>query len=67
MRGLVIEHCQSYVCLGSPFTTDGSVSSSVSVHAKNKLCHVLKYVSFLKKNNDIPFIVKRRVLILMLH
>ena len=56
-----MEHCTSYVYLGSPFTSDGSVSSSVSVHAKNKLCHVLKYVSFLTKNNDVPFIVKRRV------
>ena len=61
VEGLVMEHCTSYVYLGSPFTSDGSVSSSVSVHAKNKLCHVLKYVSFLTKNNDVPFIVKRRV------
>ena len=59
---LVIEHCTSYTYLGSPFTSDGSVSSAVKVHVKNKLCHVLKYVSFLKKNNDVPFIVKRRVL-----
>lgn len=56
-----VEHCDSYMYLGSPFTCDGSVSSAVKVHAKNKLCHVLKFISFLKKNNDIPFIVKRRV------
>ena len=37
------------------------MSSAVRLHAKNKLCHVLKFISFLKKNNDIPFIVKRRV------
>lgn len=59
---LMIEHCSSYVYLGSPFTSDGSVSSAVRVHGKNKLCHVLKYVSFVTKNNDVPFIVKRRVL-----
>ena len=47
--------------LSSQFTSDGSVSSAVKWHAKNKLCHVLKYVSFVKKNNDIPFIVKKRV------
>ena len=38
------------------------MSSAVKVHVNNKLCHVLKYVSFLKKNNDVPFIVKRRLL-----
>ena len=27
-----------------------------------KLYHVLKFVSFVKKNNDVPFIVKRCVL-----
>ena len=61
VNGLVIEHCDAYVYLGSPFTSDGSVTSSVKVHAKNKLCHVLKYVSFLRKNNDVPYIVKKRV------
>ncbi len=59
--GLVVQHCTSYTYLGSPFTCDGSVSSSVKVHAQNKLCHVLKFVSFIRKNNDIPFIVKRRL------
>ena len=47
--------------LGSPFTTDGSVSSVISAHATAKIPHVLKFVSFIKKNNDIPFYVKRRV------
>ena len=56
--GMVVEHCDSYIYLGSPFTCDGLVSSAVRLHAKNKLCHVLKFISFLKKNNDIPFIVK---------
>ena len=47
--------------MGSPFTCDGAVNSSVKQHAKSKLCHVIKFVSFIKKNNDVPFIVKRRV------
>ena len=59
--GLVVDHCRSYVYLGSPFTCDGSVSSAVKEHARSKMCHVLKFVSFIKKNNDVPFIVKRRV------
>ncbi len=56
-----MEQCSSYVYLGSPFTSDGSVSSAVQLHSRNKLCHVLKYVSFVNKNNDIPFIVKKSV------
>ena len=58
---LIVEQCTHYMYLGSPFTSDGSVSSAIKIHAKNKLPHVLKFVSFLKKNNDVPFIVKRRV------
>lgn len=49
------------VYLGSPFTADGSVSSSVRAHADAKMPHVIKFVSFLNKNNDIPFRVKKRV------
>ena len=58
---LVVEHCNQYVYLGSPFTADGLVSSAIKVHAQTKMCHVLKFVSFVSKNNDIPFIVKRKV------
>ena len=47
--------------LGSPFTSDGCVSSAIKEHAKLKMCHALKFVSFVNKNNDIPFVVKRRV------
>ncbi len=47
--------------LGSPFTSDGSVSPAIKVHAQNKLCQVLKFMSFIRKNNDTPFIVKRRL------
>ena len=58
---LVVEHCNSYVYLGSHFMCDGSVSSAVKEHAKVKICQVLKFVSFITKNNCVPFIVKRRV------
>lgn len=59
---MIVNSCTSYLYLGSPFTCDGSVSSAVKMHAKNKLRQVLKYVNFLKKNNDVPFVVKKRVL-----
>ncbi len=61
VEGLKIEHCNTYIYLGSPFTSDGNVSSAVKVHAKNKMPHVLKFISFLNKNNDAPFTVKKRV------
>ena len=61
INDMAIERCNCYVYLGSPFTCDGAVNSSVKEHAKSKLCHVIKFVSYIKKNNDVPFIVKRRV------
>ncbi len=54
--GLVVERCTQYVYLGSPFTADGSVSTSVRAHADTKMPHVIKFISFLRKNSDIPFI-----------
>lgn len=59
--GLVVEHCDKYVYLGSMFTSDGSTSSAVRAHANTRMPHVLKFVSFIRKNNDIPFVAKRRV------
>lgn len=50
VNNLVIEHCDSYIYLGSPFTSDGSTSSAVKAHAKAKMCHVLTFVSIVSKN-----------------
>lgn len=61
LDGLVVEPCKQYVYLGSPFMCDRSASSAVKAHARTKMSHVNKFVSFLKKNNDVPFIVKRRI------
>ena len=46
----------------SSYTADGSVSSLIRAHAAAKMAHVTEFISFLKKNNDIPFRVKKRVL-----
>ena len=43
--------------LGSPFTDDASPSTAIA----NKMCHVLKFVSFINRNNDIPFTIKKKV------
>ncbi|MPC79467.1 hypothetical protein E2C01_073996 [Portunus trituberculatus] len=42
--GLTIASCSMYVYLGSPFTSNGSVTSTLKVHATTKLSHVLKFV-----------------------
>ena len=44
VNGLVVKHCDSYVYLGSPFTSDGSPTSAVKVHARLKMPHVLKFI-----------------------
>ena len=61
VNDLVIEPCRMYVYLGSTFTSDGSISNAIKVHSQSKICHVMKFISFLSKNNDIPFYVKRKV------
>ena len=59
VNDLIIEHCSSYVYLGCHFTCDGSVPATVKLHAQNKLCQVSKFISIIRKNNDVPFIVKK--------
>ena len=56
-----IDYCDNCIYLGCPFTDDGSSSTAVKLHA-NKMCHVLKFISFVNRNNDIPFSVKKKVL-----
>ena len=53
--------CDKYTYLGSIFTCDGKILSSVEEHATSKRKHLLKLVSFLRKNRDMPFSVKRKV------
>ena len=61
VNDLIIGKCDRYVYLGSSVTSSGSVSSAVKTQAALKMPHVLKFVSFIKKNNDVPFAVKKRV------
>ena len=51
----------TYVYLGSPFTSDGSTTFAVKAHANINMSHVFKFVSFVRENNDIPFVVKKRL------
>ena len=56
-----VSYCTSYIYLGSPFTDDGLASTAVKLHANKKMCHVLKFISFVNRNNDVPFYIKRKV------
>ena len=42
-------------------TCDEFVSSAIASHSRCKTVNVLKFVSFLQKNRDVPFYVKKRV------
>ena len=59
---LVIQNCEEYNYLGCIFTQDGKADSTVKSHATAKQPHIMKFVSFLAKNVDFPFWVKRKVL-----
>lgn len=56
---LVVHWCDMYIYLGSPFTPEGSVSSAVKAQAERKMKDINKFISFVKKNNDVPFLVKK--------
>lgn len=48
--------------LGSTITQDGKVQSAIKEHCDAKAKHGLKFQSFVAKNNDFPFCIKRQVL-----
>ena len=60
-NSLIIKHCDTYIYLGSPFTSDGSMSSAVKAHVQEKMSHFHKFIAFLDKNFDLPFVIKKRV------
>ena len=58
---LRVENCMSYVYLGAFFTQDGRVETATKLHTQAKDKHVMKFVSFVAKNTDCPFWIKRKV------
>ena len=56
-----VEYCDTYWYLGSPICDDGKMSTIATVHSKDKIKHVFKFFTFLKKNYNMPFMLKRKV------
>ena len=52
-----IHNCSQYTYMGSIFTQDGKVLSSIQAQCNAKLPHAIKYEAFVKKNCDAPFSV----------
>ena len=58
---IVIKYSQCYWYLGSPITDDAKMASVMRQHVSAKSKHVLKFISFLQKNSDMPFQFKKKV------
>ena len=54
-------HCDEYKYLGSIFTSDGKVSSTMLKHTIARTKDVNKLMIFLEANKDAPFKVKKTV------
>ncbi len=59
--GISVAWCDRYTYLGSVFTSDGSITSAIAAHAQTRMCHILKFSSFIKKNTDTSFYIKGRL------
>ena len=58
---LTVEHADSYWYLGSPITADGSMKTALQRHVEDKSKHILKFMTFLNYNYNMPFPLKKKV------
>ena len=59
---IIMKPCTKYVYLGAIFTADGSTLSSLREHVIEKQKHLNKLIIFFFKNQDMPFLIKKKVL-----
>jgi len=52
---IIVDACDSYTYVGSIFTQDGNIGTSLKLHLAAKQAHVMKFISFVSKNVDLPF------------
>ena len=55
VQGMCVKVCKYYVYLGSPFSADGSTSSSIKINANVKICQALTLISFFSRTMMAPF------------
>ena len=60
-NNITVEYCSSYLYLGAQITDDGRYHTAINLHVKDKMKHIIKYYSFLNRNPDLPFKIKKRV------
>ena len=60
-RGIQVKYCKSYIYLGAPITDDGLYSTMIDLHVREKMKHAIKFYTFLNRNPDAPFSIKKRV------
>ena len=56
-----VKYSSSYVYLGATITDGGIYTTSLKCHIECKMTQVLKYFSFLRRNPDFPFPIKKQV------
>ena len=59
VKGTKIENCDNYVYLGSIFTEDGTIQSSIKQHCKMKASLLLKYQASIQKKLRLPILGKK--------
>ena len=55
-----VSYTSRYRCLGTPIL-NATAGQQLQLHLESKSNHVVKYLSFLAKNEDAPFTVKKIV------
>ena len=60
--GKEILHCKKYVYLGAIILENPSFNSFIEHHRAEKNKNTLKLCSFLNKNPDLPFVIKKKVM-----
>ncbi len=58
LQNVVISYTQEYTFIGSQ-VSNSKLSKQVSSQVDSKHCHVRKFTSFICKNEDVPYIVKK--------
>ena len=60
LDGISIVHCNDYMYLGTPLSNN-PIAEQVKQHLLGKASHAIKFTSFLNKNNDAPYKIKKNV------